>query len=248
MSENSQKTKELFKAAFEKMPRLNPAMQPLSITDIQLDLLCLYWENVKKQNQVMNLTRVTEDQSAAALHFADSLAPLFYSLLTPGASLCDLGSGAGFPGLPLAILRPDLKIVLVDSLQKRVAFLESCVKELQLQVRVCHARAEDFGQSKNREQFDFVTARAVARMQVLSEWTLPLCKVGGKALYYKGPALAQELESAQNAIKTLGGGQGRILPYLLPEQADSHQLYVLEKTRPTPKPYPRKGSAKKPLS
>jgi 16S rRNA (guanine527-N7)-methyltransferase len=196
----------------------------------------------------MNLTRVTEDLDAAYLHFADSLSPLFFNLFPIGATLCDLGSGAGFPGIPLSILRPDLHVVLVDSLEKRVRFLQECVSSLSLPCTCIHARAEEYGHGPAREQFDFVVSRAVARMQILSEWTLPLCRVGGTVLYYKGPALSEELKSAENAIRILGGGKNRILPYSLGNDSSGHQLYVLEKSRKTPPQFPRKGSAKKPLS
>lgn len=195
-------------------------------------------------NTQFNLTRVPDDPAEAAdRNFLDSLSPLAQQGLVRGQRLLDLGSGSGFPGIPLAIVRPDVHVTLMDSLNKRVHFLQSVIDELGLNARAVHARAEEAAKSPEwREQFDCVTARAVAAMPVLSELALPFVRVGGLLIAYKGPAADEELAQAQAAIAQLGGGNGRILPAPIHGREDwDHRLVLVDKQRPTPKRFPRKS-------
>lgn len=207
-----------------------------------------FHEMLMDWNTRIDLTNVPEEEMPL-LHYADSLVPLAYAHLFPfGATLMDVGTGAGFPGLPLAIARGDMRVTLLDSLQKRCAFLEQVVKELKLpNVTVVHVRAEDAGRGVWRERFDVVTARAVAPLNVLCEYLLPVSKIGGKVLCWKGPSVAQELEAAKIASRVLGGQMGELLSLPLPGR--EHYIQVFEKIAHTPKEYPRKAGtpAKKPL-
>lgn len=196
-------------------------------------------------NTRMNLTGDTDFETSLDRHYTDSLAPLaFESLFFEGASLIDVGSGAGFPGLPLAIARPDLKVTLLDSLMKRIDFLSAVVEESELSnVRLIHARAEDAGRSaEERERYDLAVARAVAPLPVLCELLLPFVRVGGKMACYKGPAASEELEAGQRAARLLGGGEMKILPVRIPSQPEwQHCVIVCEKEQKTVRQYPRKA-------
>ncbi len=204
-------------------------------------------------NGHMNLTGDTAIETALPRLYLDSVAPLAVKGLFPmGASLIDVGSGAGFPGLPLAILRPDLRVMLVDSLGKRVAFLQEVIGALGLpDVAARHARAEDAGRAGDlRERFDIAVARAVAAAPVLMELLLPFVRGGGKAVCYKGPAAEEELLAASRAARLLGGGAVRALPVAVPGQPDwQHCVLVCSKERATPALYPRKAGtpAREPL-
>ncbi len=156
-------------------------------------------------NAVTNLTRIESPQDAAQKHYADSLLPLCFGLLKQGARVLDIGSGAGFPGLPLAFFRKDLKITLLDSQIKRVKFLKSCVEGLALSAEVVHARAEEAARTDMRMSYDAVVSRALAPLNVLLELSLPFLKDGGIAICYKGPKAEEELSKAQNALMRLGG-------------------------------------------
>ena len=196
-------------------------------------------------NTRMNLTGDTDFETSLDRHYTDSLAPLRYAHLFPeGASLIDVGSGAGFPGLPLAIARPDLQVTLLDSLMKRIHFLSAVVEELGLQnVRLVHSRAEDGGRdAKLREQYDIAVARAVAPLPVLCELLLPFVKVGGRMICYKGPSAAEELEAGKKAAHIVGGGSMEQLPVVLPSQPEwQHCLLTCEKKVKTVRQYPRKA-------
>lgn len=207
--------------------------------------LARYHQLLTEWNQVMNLTGDTDFETSLGRHYLDSLAPLGIEGLFPeGASLIDVGTGAGFPGLPLAIARPDLDVVLMDSLQKRLNFLDAVVKELGLSnVRLCHARAEDGGRDPRwRERFDLALARGVAALPVLAELLLPFVKVGGKAVCYKGPAASEEWDAGQRAARLLGGGKLERTPIVLPGQEDwEHCVIALPKKEKTVRQYPRKA-------
>lgn len=207
--------------------------------------LARYHQLLTEWNQVMNLTGDTDFETSLGRHYLDSLAPLGIEGLFPeNASLIDVGTGAGFPGLPLAIARPDLDVVLMDSLQKRLNFLDAVVKELGLSnVRLCHARAEDGGRDPLwREQFDLAVARGVAALPVLAELLLPFVKVGGKAVCYKGPAASEEWDAGQRAARLLGGGKLERTPIVLPGQEDwEHCVIALPKKEKTVRQYPRKA-------
>ena len=192
----------------------------------------------------MNLTRVGEDEREAVdRNYLDSLAPLAVNGLIEGAcTLADAGSGAGFPGLVLAIALPDVRVTLVDALSKRVGFLREVIRALGLNARAVHARCEDAGRAPDlRDGFDLVTARAVADTPLLLELALPLVKPGGRLLCYKGPAVAEELERARHALSALNGRVTGVLSAPIPGRDWDHRLLVVEKTGATPAAYPRKA-------
>ncbi|MDD3334573.1 MAG: 16S rRNA (guanine(527)-N(7))-methyltransferase RsmG [Eubacteriales bacterium] len=215
--------------------------------------LARYHRLLTEWNAHMNLMGDTDFLLSLDRHYLDSLAPLGTPGLFPeGASLIDVGTGAGFPGLPLAIARLDLQVTLLDSLQKRLLFLDAVVKELGLtNVTLCHERAEDGGRSPAlREQFDIATARAVASLPVLLEYLLPFVKPGGQALCYKGPAAGEEWESGKRTSKALGGGELIRYPIVLPRQPEwEHCVVAAAKKEKTLRQYPRKAGVpeRKPL-
>lgn len=207
--------------------------------------LAYYQELLVEWNERMNLTGDASIEVALDRHYIDSLAPLAIDGLYPkGARLIDVGTGAGFPGLPLAIVRPDLNVLLLDSLQKRLTFLDTVVAELGLtNVRTAHARAEDAGQNPlYREHFDVAVARAVAAAPVLMELLLPFVRIGGKALCYKGPSAEEELRAGRRAARLMGGSAIRTLPVTVPTQPEwQHCVLVSDKLQVTPRLYPRKA-------
>ena len=221
---------------------LSPLRPDLS--SAQLDQFESYYAMLSDWNTRVNLTAITEPEDVAKKHFLDSLAAAPY--LKANAAVADVGTGAGFPGLPLLILRPDLKLTLIDSLQKRLVFLEAVLKELKLSVELVHARAEDAGQNpKYREKFDVALTRAVSGLPVLCELTLPLVKVGGVSIAYKGDS-AEELSASKNALSVLHATAERVI---VPADYGARELVILTKTGTTPKQYPRKAGtpAKNPL-
>ena len=221
---------------------LSPLRPDLSAE--QLALFETYYAMLADWNTRVNLTAITEPEDVAKKHFLDSLAAAPY--LKPNASIVDVGTGAGFPGLPLLILRPDLKVTLMDSLQKRLVFLEAVCKELKLKAELVHARAEDAGQNpKYREKFDVALTRAVSALPVLCELTLPLVKVGGTSIAYKGDS-AEELAASGNALSVLHATAERVV---IPADYGARELVILTKNGTTPKQYPRKAGtpAKNPL-
>jgi len=221
---------------------LSPLRPDLSAE--QLALFETYYAMLADWNTRVNLTAITEPEDVAKKHFLDSLAAAPY--LKPSASIVDVGTGAGFPGLPLLIFRPDLKVTLMDSLQKRLVFLEAVCKELKLKAELVHARAEDAGQNpKYREKFDVALTRAVSALPVLCELTLPLVKVGGVSIAYKGDS-AEELAASGNALSVLHATAERVV---IPADYGARELVILTKNGTTPKQYPRKAGtpAKNPL-
>lgn len=221
---------------------LSPLRPDLSAE--QLALFETYYAMLADWNTRVNLTAITEPEDVAKKHFLDSLAAAPY--LKPNASIVDVGTGAGFPGLPLLILRPDLKVTLMDSLQKRLVFLEAVCKELKLKAELVHARAEDAGQNpKYREKFDVALTRAVSALPVLCELTLPLVKVGGTSIAYKGDS-AEELTASKNALSVLHATAERVV---IPADYGARELVIISKNGTTPKQYPRKAGtpSKNPL-
>ena len=199
----------------------------------------VYYDNLEAFNKVMNLTAITGDEDAARLHFLDCAALLEAGDFA-GKSLIDVGTGAGFPGLVLKILCPDLKLTLLDSLDKRLGFLrDTCEKLGFSDVELVHARAEEIPEGF-REAFDYASARAVARLNILSELCLPYVKPGGAFLAMKGPELETELREAYVALKALGAVQERQISYAIPGTELRHCAVILRKTAPTPKRYPRR--------
>ena len=221
------------------------------LTDEQTEKLVLYYELLLEWNQKMNLTAITEPHEVAVKHVIDSLSAFDTQLFTKGVSAVDVGTGAGFPGIVLKIFFPSMKLLLLDSLQKRVNFLESVISALELtDVRCVHGRAEEAARQKEyRERFDLAFSRAVARLGVLAEYTLPFLRVGGSLLALKGAKYAEEMEEAKDAVKILGGGAPTARPVKLPGLDDGRAIVRIVKERPTPKAYPRKSGTpeKKPL-
>lgn len=209
----------------------------------------LYCAELQEWNQKMNLTAITDDEGIAVKHFADSLLPLTMAELPQGARLVDVGSGAGFPSLPMALTRGDLRLTFLDSLQKRLRFLEQLCGKLSVEANTLHSRAEDAGRNPvHREKYDVATARAVAALPQLAEYCLPLVKPGGLFLAMKGATGREELAAAQNAITLLGGRVESVTDYALPG-GDARVLIVIRKERMTQPRYPRETSQilKKPL-
>jgi len=214
------------------------------IGDDACDKFVTYYTMLLDWNSRMNLTAITEPWEVAQKHFADSLAALPY--LPQNARVVDVGTGAGFPGVPLLIMRPDLKLTLVDSLQKRVNFLDTVLQTLGLQAETVHARAEDFGRMPAyRETFEIAVSRAVANLSTLLELTIPLVRVGGKSICYKGDAAA-ELASAKSALHLLHTSAETVE---IPAVYGARSLLICTKNAPTPKTYPRKAGvpSKQPL-
>ena len=204
----------------------------------QLQRFRAYYNLLEEKNRVMNLTAISGEDESARLHFLDSAAPLLRFPMA-GKRVIDVGSGAGFPGLPLRILEPDMRLTLLDAQQKRVGFLGEVCAALGFEdVQCVHARAEEL--TALREQFDYALARAVARLNVLSELCLPYVKVGGAFLALKGPGAAEELAEARSAVSLLGAEAEEIFEYALPGEDLHHSIIVLRKTAPTPKKYPRR--------
>ena len=204
---------------------------------------------VDEWNQRLNLTRIPKEE-AAEKHFLDSLTVLLITEVVSASRLVDVGSGAGFPGIPLKAVKPDLEVTLVDSLGKRVKFLESVIRALNLEGISCyHARAEDIGRDeRHREKYDVAVARAVASLAVLSEYLLPLVRVGGVMVAMKGPTGKDEVEEARLALDELGGELRGTVETRLPS-GDARQLLVVHKVKHTPMQYPRRAGipSKKPL-
>ena len=233
------------KAQWEKQLKAAIAQLNIECDEKTAARIAVYHDMLADWNTRMNLTGDTEFATALDRHYTDCLAPLKYANLFPeGASLIDVGSGAGFPGLPLAIARPDLKVTLLDSLMKRITFLSAVVDELGLtNVTLVHSRAEDGGKdAKLRENFDIAVARAVAPLPVLCELLLPFVKVGGRMICYKGPSAEEEITAGQKAAHIVGGGNLERFPVDLPSQPDwQHCLLTCEKKVKTVRQYPRKA-------
>ena len=208
----------------------------LELTEEQAKTLCAFGHAVVKQNEVMNLTAITEPDQVAKLHLLDSLTVAKTAPLA-GKRLIDVGCGAGFPGVPLKIACPEAEVTLLDSLGKRVAWLEQILPQLGVQTTCVTARAEEYA-AKHREEFDYATSRAVARLNILLELTAPFVKVGGAVLAMKGAAAREELEDAKNAISKLGLKLETIADY--PMDGTNHSVLVLRKIKPTPPQYPRR--------
>lgn len=211
----------------------------INITEKQNQLFKHYYNKLIEVNKVMNLTAITEEDAVYRKHFLDSL-ELFRVLdLKKEYNLCDVGSGAGFPSIPLAIIDSNINVTIIDALNKRINFLNELITELGLDnAKALHFRAEDYAKDK-KEFFDIVTARAVARLNVLTELCLPLTKVGGIFVAMKGATGASELDESKNAISILGGKILEVIDFELPEEDEKRQIIVIKKIKPTPAKYPR---------
>lgn len=217
----------------------------------QQEQFVTYYKMLVEKNKVMNLTAITEFDEVLDKHFLDSIALAQYVDLTKSISLIDLGTGAGFPGMPLKIMFPNLKVTLADSLNKRIVFLDEVIAELGLtDIQTVHARAEDLAHNSDyREQYDYCVSRAVANLSSLSEYCLPFVRIGGTFISYKSGEIEEELAAAKKAIFLLGGQFDQVIPFQL-EGTDLGRSFVLiNKDKKTAKTYPRKSGmpTKKPL-
>lgn len=208
----------------------------------QLAMFDTYYQLLIEWNQKMNLTAITEKKEVYLKHFYDSLTASFYFPFQNSLHICDVGAGAGFPSLPIKIVFPEIHVTIVDSLNKRIQFLQHLANSLQLEnVHFFHDRAETFGQKReSREAFDLVLARAVARLSVLSELCLPLAKVGGTFIAMKGANAEEEIENAKNAINLLGGKLEKTYSFHLPVEESERNILLIKKVKKTPKKFPRK--------
>ena len=207
----------------------------------QLEQFFDYMELLIEWNEKMNLTAITDPEEIILKHFIDSITILKY--IEDDAKVVDIGTGAGFPGIPLSIMNPTLKITLVDSLNKRLIFLQEVVNKLNLKnVEIVHARAEDFGRDKKyREKFDIATSRAVANLSTLSEYLLPLVKVKGKCISMKASGASEEIKQAEKAIDVLGGRIDKVEEFKLPQSDIGRTIIIISKEKQTPTKYPRKA-------
>ena len=212
----------------------------IAFNDKQIEQFYKYMNLLLEWNEKINLTAITEKKDVILKHFIDSLTISKY--IEENSTLVDIGTGAGFPGIPIKIYRPDVKVTLVDSLNKRINFLNEIISELELKdINTIHSRVEEFGKNKRyREQFDIVTARAVANLIVLSEYLLPLTKIDGKCICMKGSEIQEEFNDSKNAIRILGGQIENIYKFNLPKSDILRNIVIIKKVKNTPNKYPRK--------
>lgn len=224
----------------------------IPFSEMQQEQLTIYYEMLVEKNKVMNLTAITEFDDVLEKHFLDSIAVARFVDLTGDLSVIDLGTGAGFPGMPLKIMFPNLKMTLADSLNKRILFLNEVIDALKLDhITTVHGRAEDLAVNGDyREQFDYCVSRAVANLSTLSEYCLPFVKNGGSFVSYKSGEIEEELSVAKKAIFLLGGKVNEVVPFKLDGTDISRSFVMIGKEKKTPKAYPRKSGmpSKKPLS
>ena len=224
----------------------------IEMSQRQAEQFAKYHEMLIEANKQFNLTRVPDElREAVDRNYLDCISPLAHGFPENAKTLVDVGSGAGFPGIPLSIMLPDVRVTMVDALDKRVKFLKSVIDELGLNAEAVHARAEDATKKPElREQFDVATARAVASLNLLAEYLLPFVRVGGHMMALKGPSLDEELAEAAFALETLGGRHERTEQVEIPGRDWSHRIAYIEKISETPAKYPRKAGVpeKKPLT
>ncbi|MGJ7920610.1 16S rRNA (guanine(527)-N(7))-methyltransferase RsmG [Neobacillus sp. LXY-4] len=218
------------------------AEKGIALSPTQIEQYNQYYQTLVEWNEKMNLTAITDKESVYLKHFFDSISASFYFDFTQPLTICDVGAGAGFPSIPIKIAFPNIHVTIVDSLNKRIHFLEHLANELKLEnVRFIHDRAETFGQNPlHREKYDVVMARAVARMSVLTELCLPLVKVGGTFIAMKAQSAAEELTAAKKAITEMGGKLESVHSFILPIEESERNILIVEKVKSTPKKYPRK--------
>ncbi len=220
----------------------------LEIDNEQVEQFRMYCQLLTEWNKKMNLTAITEPSDIILKHFVDSCTVLHYVRIPQNARVIDVGTGAGFPGIPLKILRKDIRLTLLDSLNKRLIFLNEVAQQLEIEVETVHGRAEDIArQEKYREQFDVVVSRAVAPLNVLSEYCLPFVRTGGQFIAMKGRNVHSEVEESRKAVKLLGGKYKNVIEFHIEENGRS--IVTVEKIQHTSAIYPRHGSkiSRKPL-
>ena len=224
----------------------------IELTDTQYNQFIKYYEMLIKKNEVMNLTAITEFDEVISKHFVDSISLIKVLDVTKDYEIIDIGTGAGFPGIPLKIAFSNLKITLLDSLNKRVNFLNEVIDELGLKdITALHGRAEDYAKKGQlREKFDVCVSRAVANLSTLSEYCLPYVKVGGRFISYKSEKLTEELDAASKAINVLGGKIDKKEEFVLPETEIYRTFMIIDKVKETPNKYPRKAGtpSKEPIA
>ncbi|WP_432406055.1 16S rRNA (guanine(527)-N(7))-methyltransferase RsmG [Wukongibacter sp. M2B1] len=223
----------------------------LDIDDRMIDRFTKYKNLLIEWNKKINLTGITDEREIMIKHFLDSLACMLTGVVRNDSKIIDVGTGAGFPGIPLKVFNENLNLTLLDSLNKRIKYLETVCNELELsQVEFLHGRAEDYGRDEEyREKYDIAVARAVAELAVLCEYCLPFVKVNGYFIALKGPKAQEEIENAKKALNILGGEIVDILNVNLPYSDSGHNLVIIKKIKSTPSKYPRKAGmpTKKPL-
>jgi 16S rRNA (guanine527-N7)-methyltransferase len=227
---------EICKLILNKSKDLN-----IELDEEQQEQFYKYMNLIIEWNEKINLTAIIEPKEIAIKHFQDSLTIMQY--INDNSSIVDVGTGAGFPGIPLKIANKTLNITLLDSLNKRINFLNEVIEELELKkINAIHSRAEEFAKNKKyRESFDIATSRAVANLSVLAEYMLPMVKVGGMCICMKGPEIDEEIETSKKAIKVLGGKIKKVNKFNLPETDLKRSIVIIEKIEKTPKQYPRKA-------
>ena len=224
----------------------------IELSQKQKNQFIQFYEFLVEKNKVMNLTGITEFEEVLTKHFLDSLACVKAIDMTKVKTIMDIGTGAGFPGVPLKIAFPHLEACLLDSLKKRVNFLEESFELLGLEgIKAIHGRAEEYAKNKEyREKYDLCVSRAVANLSTLSEYCLPFVKVGGKFISYKSEKITEEMNAAQHAVKILGGKMDGQVEFTLPDSDIYRNLFIITKEKSTPAKYPRKAvlPSKEPLS
>ncbi len=229
----------------EYFDMLNEACQSmgLSFEEEKYNKFIKYKELIQEWNQKINLTAITDDEEIIKKHFIDSIKVFNCDYVKNAKSIIDIGTGGGFPGIPMKIVKEDSKMVLLDSLNKRINFLNEVINDLNLSnIKTIHGRAEDFAQTvEYRQRFDLAVSRAVANLTVLLEFCLPYVKVGGYFVALKGPAIEDEIKAAEVALKVLGGKIEEIIEVDIEDSDLKHNLLVVKKVKDTPKKYPRKA-------